>query len=396
MKLDLSYNIDHILQAEVRASFENELTSRGTEGITSIVQYEVLMSWIEGVSGFLLSLTILFFLSVLFSRYSKNRREAHVKALQKKYFEFLSELISGDYSVKSLGLLAGDGEITLKLSNQDVTNEFNRSVLKTNLLDLHRFLNGNEKEKLRELYLILGFATTALSHLKSKNPYKRKNAIAELSQMDIREAYDSIFQMINDASEVVRDAAIHARAELDMSPLAMLKELSHPFTPWQQSKVFLQVTSHSQISEDILSLWFSSERNDISGFLLKLIAHFHWDNSISELLKYEQSGRNELRMEVIETLGSFPSGKVKDCLLTAFGKTEIEKEKVVILKAVANMLSREDQNWMLELLQTSGKRITMIVAQLLHLSMDVSSIEVLDENRRRWIQHAANLKRERV
>lgn len=390
MSAGITYN--PLLQVSGLERTAHRMGDMRDENITNLVQEETLVMWITGIVTLLFTLAFLFFFFTIYSRNRKNKREARAEELQKKYYNFLSELVSGESSGGMLSMLSGDGETTLTLSEADIKNEFNRAVLKTNLMDLHRLLAGPEKGKLREVYLMLGFAVSALKELGNKNPYKRRDAVDELAQMDIRDAYDSIFKLINDKSEIVRDAAIQARAELDANPLTMLKELEFSFSPWQQSKIFKQVTVHSQISHDSLQYWLSAEREDISSFLLKLISHFHWDDSIPELLQYVQSGKQGLRMKVIEVLGAFPSQRVKDCLLEALNKTEGEENIMVVLKALSTMLTSEDQNWLIDLMQTAEKRVTMLVAHMLQQSVDVRAIPVFDENRKQWIQHAINLK----
>ncbi len=374
--------------APVRETAER-LSDMRDKNITHMVEEETLLLWITGIVIGLFAMALLFFLATLVSRKIKNIKMARVEVLDQKYLQFLSELISGEAANPMHGLLGLQSETTLSLDKDDIAKALPREVLKTNLLELHRHLAGEEKGKLREVYLMWGYAKEALKDLNAKQYERRVAAIGELAQMDIRDAYQDIFELINDKTEVVRDKAIKARAQLDVAPLSMLSELEHSLSPWQQTFIYNALVHFHSENLPSLQKYLDAEREDIVLFSMTLAGKFYQTDCVDILLAKLEEESRDIRYRAIEVLGQFPSPVVKEKLQLHFDGATEAGEQHQVLKALESMLNTEDTDWLFALLSADDRDLVITAARFLQTINENADLALaISPEKEEWLQHA--------
>lgn len=371
------------------AGAAHKLSDMRDKNITGIVTEEVLLQWIAGIVLGLFALALFFFVYTLLSRHTKNRKNTKVVDLDQKYQMFLSELISGtnDSSiVEGLGLRI---DTTLSLELADLKDKLSRETLKKNLLELYRFISGPEKNTLRNVYLMLGYAREAMEALSSHSYEKKVVAIDELSMLHVRDAYSILFTLVNDRSETVRDAAIAARARRDENPLAMLNELKYPFTKWQQTGVYNALIKYHADNIPSLKNYIKSTDKNIACFAINLASLFQQTECMEYIVERLNDEDSTIRTEVIKALPAFASEAVKGLLIDRLRKAEDSDETCIVLKSMQGMIDNEDADWLLDLMATNDRDIVIEAAKVLTAIDKVQELNAIrNEKNSTWINHA--------
>ncbi len=365
-----------------------KLSDMRDENITGIVTEELLLQWITGIVIGLFALALFFFTYTLISRNVKNKKKVKVDDLDQKYQMFLSELVSGtDGSIhEELGLRV---DTTLSLDLTDLKDKLSRMVLKKNILELYRFISGPEKNTLRNTYLMLGFAKEAMSALINGNSEKKVIAIDELSMLHIRDAHETMFTLVNDKSEVVRDAAIAARARRDENPLTILDELQYPFTEWQQTGMYNAIVKYHKNNIPSFKKYIKSDNNNVACFSISLASLFQQTDCINDIIGRLNDANQKIRFEAAKALPAFASEKVKCSLKDRLDNTSDTEEVCMLLQALQHMVDSDDTDWLLELMSVNDRDIVIEAAKVLAKLDKIKELKALQTNENKtWINHA--------
>jgi hypothetical protein len=239
-----------------------------THNLTKHTNEAVLIHIIWSIIAILVVASALMAAVILFRRtiFSKRvQKEQHIRA---RYETLLAEYISGEHENEMLRLLSMEKETALSLSMTELQNPLNRRIFKEQLLLLHKNLSGQETNKLRDLYLILGFKNESITLLKNTRDWQKRVAcIHELSQMAVREAMPLIFALINHPNQMVSVAALRTRVVMDVEPLALLNDLTTELTDWQKTHLAFMLSrlSIAELQHPNLS---------VATFAKQMSAHF--------------------------------------------------------------------------------------------------------------------------
>lgn len=260
--------------------------------------------------GLFLLLTITFAGWMLISRRTKRKRTVEKALLQEKYGNYLAELVSGDYEDDMLQLLSADNEATLALNREDTHHPFKRKVLLEEILILHRNLSGKDASKLREVYLTLGYKQEALKNLHKKSWYAQALAIKELTQMDIRDAYQQVIDLMQHQDERVRQEAMLASLKLTNTPLSFLKDYQFYLNDWQQAMIHREILSWQDTLPPDFSQWFQHQNESVKVFAFRmagLFDQFHNDKQLAQALPGSAAPSCLAGLKALQRIGSAES-----------------------------------------------------------------------------------------
>lgn len=367
-----------------------KLSDMRDENITNLVTEELLLQWIAGIVIFLFAAALFFFFFSLISRAMKNKKQAKVDVLNEKYRLFLSEIVSGtDNAMKAELGVSADSTLSLDLS--DINGRLSRAVLKENLLELYRHISGQEKEAIRNIYLMLGYAKEAIHALKNGNVPKRIQAIDELSMLDVKDTHKEVFKMVNDKSEAVRDVAIAARARRDEHPLSLLEDLQNPFSKWQQSVVYNALVKYHADHIPSFKKYVISSNQDIAYFSMRLASLFQQAECAVPISKRLDDDSKEVRLEAARSLSAYPSGEFKELLQEQLDNTNDVQEKCVLLKAMRDMIDGTDTDWLLDLVIKGDRDVVIESANMLAGIGKIDELSnVINNTNEPWLKHATD------
>lgn len=232
-----------------------------------------------------------------------------------------------------------ENEVKLELS-RIANSDFNRRILINQIIDLGVNMQGNEKMRLRDLYLELGLKKDSLKKVYSRKWHKNIKGFRELSFMNIREANDRIIHFLNSSNRILRMEAQIALVRLsDKNPYEFLDFLEQPLSVWEQVTIHELLMQHNLTAPDFKQ-WFTSENLTIVHFSLQMVARFKQVDALPGVINLLQHEDDEIRKESIRTCGElgqvealeplkamYPneSYENKTEILVAFGKIPDEK-----------------------------------------------------------------------
>jgi len=263
---------------------------------------ELLLPVIISLAMFFAFAAIVLVVITLIHRGLWNIRFLKAQKLQIKYENYLAELVSGTYDDSLLHTMDQQQKSTLALGLQDITQPFNRNILRGQILLLHQNVFGKDAGRIRELYLSLGFKDEALQRLKSSRWKIIVEAIKELEQMGIREAHEPIFQLIHHRNKTVKTAAIRAKVHLDTSPLSFLDDYTTVLTDWQQSNIAYALLRVQRTDIPDFTQWYDHDNDTVLAFAIKMCGLFNQGQAAKPTAALLSHSNISIKKTAIKTL----------------------------------------------------------------------------------------------
>lgn len=290
----------------------------------------ILIICLIGVILFSLTSMIIALVVVLFNRNKMIRLEKKKQFLREEYQTMLVNYLF------------------TKEINQDLVEKFkkvtsarfNRKILIDQMIDLSITLSGDEKERLKLLYLELKLDRDSYKKALSSKWHIKAKGFRELAFMNIHSADKEIARCLSSRNNILRMEAQFAMIRLNPdNSFGFLDELEKKFTLWEQLNVYETITFHHLELPNFEKLLFS-KNNSVVLFALRMIKVFKQSTAYSSLVKLLAHENPEVRNLTIQVLGNL---KLKDSLihLKRIYKTETYENCIAILHAMANMPDEE-------------------------------------------------------
>lgn len=183
-----------------------------------------------GLSAILVALSIFLFL-IRFIKSSRNKRASKIKSetihfIEKIVFQINTPSYNKDW------ILEHEKLVSNFKNNYVIKSSFDRQIITHELLTLHRSLKGIATERIRDLYINLGFAEIAMRVLAGKKTFEHPKIIRELAEMRIIEAIPLIKNCLkfkNDQEIQIEASVALMMLQLDNPELGM-ENLTHMTT----------------------------------------------------------------------------------------------------------------------------------------------------------------------
>ena len=202
---------------------------------------------------------------------SKNNLGRKEIRKQLKYQDYLIDLISS-HEVDEI--FAKKRVMHNFLTKDDFYDKHNRRLLLNEIKAMHKVLAGKKKDKLRKLYLSLGYIEDVKDKLLSINWDSRVEAILEIKQFDLELYYHLIDKFLADKNENVRKNALDVSIQINDQPLSLMEKIPYPLTRWEKH-LFLKTLSTLPISQiPDLSVYYSNHQ-DHNEFIDEMRSHFN-------------------------------------------------------------------------------------------------------------------------
>ena len=219
------------------------ITSHG-QRLRSVVEY-LFIEYISDSNDLLLVLTFIFlglisfiFISSIIHSALREDKEVTLEGHKNKYQSYFAQHISQpSSSVGKLFDAETDANEDVYLSVDDFAESKNRAIMLSELKGMHAMIEGEEKDRLRELYFTLGFVPELSSRLSSAHWVTRAEAIQEVRQFQVKSYYEKVFTMVNDSHPKVRRVAVVSRVVLDNDPMSILYDVKSPLSQWERHNI---------------------------------------------------------------------------------------------------------------------------------------------------------------
>ncbi len=221
--------------------------------------------------GFFTSLLILVKIFGFISITTKNTLSRKEIKKQLKYQDYLVDLITS-HEVEDI--FSTKRVMNNFLSKEDFYDKNNRKILLNEIKAIHKVLEGNKKEKIRKLYLSLGYIEDVKDKLLSVNWESRVEALLEINTFNLELYHHMVEKFLRDKNDNVRKVALEICIQLSEEPLSLLSKIPYELNRWEKH-LFAKTISSLPISLiPDLSVYFS-HRQDHNQFIDELRSQFN-------------------------------------------------------------------------------------------------------------------------
>jgi hypothetical protein len=286
----------------------------------------------------LFAITLIFILIILIllgivltSRIYKTSHAIRREHIRSKYQKILSVLLFDDGTVNE--------EIKKHFDANDLSDDFNRDIIKDEVIHLHENFTGETAERLEEIYTTINFHLDSLKKLKNKRWYVVAKGMKELALMNVRQALPEISGFINNKNEILRMEARIAIMKLsDKDPLSFLsKETSH-LSGWDTANIYSMLSKMPEKLIPDFSTWLSSSNKSVVLFSIQMIGTYRQQESVNSLLELLKSSDEKIRVAAIKALRSLNTIAAERPLIEIYPgeKLYIRLEILKTLESIGN------------------------------------------------------------
>jgi hypothetical protein len=329
----------HTFSSTLWSGADHASTSRGSDN-AGFLPLPVFQEQLDAKSFIITILVILFsalalglFLFVLSSRIYKIYCAFITNRLRKKYELLLMDVLfkeeSPDVSTRS---------ISAHFKKNYLQRKFNRQVLLTEIIHLHKNFSGDFALNLESFFTNLGFDQDSFKKLNSPLWHIKAQGISELAEMNIKTAIPAISNFIEHHNEFLRMEAQLAVLKLaDEDVLAFLDELQSPLTDWQQLNL-QQVLSHKgrhQIPE--FSRWLTATNESIIEFSVKMTGLYNQVTATPQLIKLLRSTNLKIKIATVQALQKLDASDALPELESIYHLEKNKELRLFIIQALENI-----------------------------------------------------------
>ena len=245
---------------------------------------------------------------------------------------------------------ATENESDLLWMKMEIRNFLNkpldRKVITEIMLEVQRDGLPETRNQISALYQYFGLHHRALRQLESRKWDVVSRAISELTEMQVRQAYDAIKEHVNSKNSVVRKQAQLATVQLKEEGIQFfLDTVRYPISQWQQVKILEILTSKSNFTVPRFRDWLVSENQDVVLFALRLIRVFRQMDASQALLMFLNHKSERIQVAAVECIGDFKYDPARWSLRSRFERASTEL-KIHILDALQAIGNTEDISWL--------------------------------------------------
>jgi hypothetical protein len=285
-----------------------------------------LISMILFVILFSLTSMTLALVTVLFNRNKMVKREKKVQYLKEEYQTML---------VNYLFAKEVSQEFVQRIKKV-ASNNFNRKVLIDQMIDLSITLTGEEKERLKDLYMILRLDQDSYKKAMGRKWHIKAKGFRELAFMNISTANDEIRRCLSSRNDVLRMEAQFAMIRLNTeNSFEFLNHLDKNYTLWEQLNVYETITFHHLNLPDFERLLLS-ENSSIVMFSLRMIKIFKLNKAYNSLIQLLTHKDPEVRNLTIQVIGFLKMNEALPHLKKIY-KNETYDNCLAIIQAFASI-----------------------------------------------------------
>ncbi len=264
---------------------------------------------------------------------------------RKRILALRNDLLSAECNKITNKLLFEDEEILI--SDNDVNiyklplifakNRYNRQYLIDCIIKLHKMLEGNDAEKLREYYYNSGLVETSIKKLGAFTGGETIQGIAELNEMKVREAVDILAKYLkkggfNDSITQARLAIVNIDTQRGFE---IILENDNFQSEWDQL-LLISLMERKQF-EGIPSVKEFMHKNPSLQVLgIRLASEAKVFEDIPYLIMLAKSESDYVKLEAIKALGNLEADEAVSYLISMYPSQETEV-KIAILEALTKI-----------------------------------------------------------
>ncbi|MGN6417891.1 MAG: HEAT repeat domain-containing protein [Pseudobacter sp.] len=184
-------------------------------------------------------------------------------------------------------------------------NAFNRKVIINELVLARKNLSGQAAEIIENLYTSLQLHLDSEHKLHSYKWHKKAKGIQELSLMNQRQYWKSVYKLTGNSNEYVRmEAQAGVVRMLGFIGLRFLNSATYQISEWQQINLLYLLEALPTGEFQGIERWLHSSNKSVVTFALKLTSNFRRYEQHDLVVKCLQRQEPEIRLQAIKTLAN--------------------------------------------------------------------------------------------
>ncbi|GGK50386.1 MULTISPECIES: HEAT repeat domain-containing protein [Flavobacteriaceae] len=320
----------------------------------------VKLVWYVSFLLFIFILGLIFYLKIL----RNNLRENEKKRI--KYQKIYEEnLINYLYAGDGIEGISPEQRVFINNMKKDISNTFNRNVLISVMTKLVNDISGEIAQAIHKFYFETGLIDYSLLKLKARKWEIKAAGIHELTQFEVKQAYNEIEKLIKHPHKEVRNQAqLYLVNLFQFKGLKFLNDLTYQLSEWDQIQLLeiLQKFDNQEITD--ITLWLKSNNLSVVKFALKLAKVYNQFESKETLLELLKHNNKEIRVETIKVLGYFYDTDSKEYLKSNFHDIT-EGEQIAFFKLLENIADQTDQHFIIVNISHPNFEIKLMALKIL-------------------------------
>jgi HEAT repeat protein len=252
----------------------------------------------------------------------------------------------------------------LRRANKLLNNSFFRKIFTDEILSAKKNISGTGAENLKVLYRQLKMNEYALVNMQKKRWHIQAGAIQELTLMEMDEFQEEIYPFTNHAVELIRMEAQSALVQFKgFAGLDFLDDVIYSISEWQQIKLLQKLASAPQVNLNI-EHWLQSENNSVVLFALKLARSYHRFELHDFVISCLDHESTLVRQQAILCFCEIYNDHTSIHLISRFWRENLATQ-LMIIKALQNIGSENDHQFLLTLLKNENYDMRLMAARAL-------------------------------
>jgi hypothetical protein len=326
---------------------------------------------------------VIFFTSY-FSSLLIQRREDEIKRIRDKKESLLVRLLFEDNSDEfNDEILAGYNEFKpIGKGNRLGTKKRKllRQIMIDEMLKMKKNLSGAGVEDLYTLYDKLGLHEDSYNKLASKKYQLMILGIRELSEMNCKTYYRSIYRCTNHAHEDVRIEAQLAVVRLfGVKGLKFLSRVTYTISEWQQMTLLHLLNNMKNEKPKGIETWFKSENISVIIFSLRLAEKYNCFEFLKEIQEFLHHSNDTVKIQSVFCMKNIYDEN-SELLLTAYYRIVTNPVKMIMLDVLKSLASEQSIPFLYQQLADDDAEIRLGVLRVLSGLCDSGDIIIAIEN----------------
>ena len=227
---------------------------------------------------------------ILMRRTVKNNQTSNFDTISSQLEQILTDVLVSYYD--NVASFDKKAFLALPIAFDNATT---RLILKKQIMQLRRNLDGEVAQLLGKIYILAGFEAETLVNIKHKNPILRAEAIEELSFMNNSNNMINFASLINDDNDNVRLSAIKALILRGGSWTEILADYKYNLTAWQNTQLHNVIGASNDLLMPNLSPLLTSKNNAIVLLGLNIAKHFGVEAENALVVRLMQSTNADVK-----------------------------------------------------------------------------------------------------
>jgi len=310
------------------------------------------------------------FLTSYFSSLLIQRRENEIQIIRDEKESLLVRLLFEDNSNEfDNEVLAGYNEFRpLGKGNRLGTKKRKllRQMMIDEMLKMKKNLSGAGVEDLYKLYDKLGLYEDSYLKLTSKKYQFMVLGIRELSEMNSKTYYRSIYRCTNHAQKDVRIEAQVAIVRLfGVKGLKFLSRVTYTISEWQQMTLLHLLNNMKNEKPKGIENWFKSENISVIIFSLRLAEKYNCFELLNEIQEFLHHPNDTVKIQSVSCMRNIYDEN-SELLLTAYYRIVTKPVKMIILDVLQSLASEQSIPFLYQQLADDDTEICLNILRVIH------------------------------